>query len=260
MSKLNLQRPLRFALTPHDQIFFLHIPKTAGTSLNEVLSRRVHVDDWFTPTPNENKLSLEQVAERLVKAKLVHGHHDYRLKFSMRRPVVITFLRHPHKRILSTYLFLDRTDPQTMHRQMKSVDPEHDANEDISIESYIRLPHFYNTQTRMIGGFERAEMKTIPDDVLLQVAQVHLDAMPFFGITERFDDSIRLMNYVFGWPNNVNPPRLNVNPASQNQPLTPETEQALEETNRIDTALYTLANEMFERRFQQMLRETSAQS
>lgn len=255
MSKLNLERPLRFPLRPHDQLFFLHIPKTAGTSLTDVLSRRINVDDWFSPS--EIKLSPQKMAQRLAEAKLIRGHHDYRLKFSMRRPVVISFLRNPHKRALSNYQHLDRNGRETMHRQLLFVDPERDVEQDISLEDFLRVPHSFNKHTRMIGGFDLDEMKSLPETVLLQTAQAHLEMMPFFGITERFDESVQLLNYVFGWPNNVSSPQLNVKPEGQKHIISPEAEKALEETNRLDTALYKIAEDLFEARFQQMLRETS---
>jgi hypothetical protein len=255
LSKLNLQRPLRFPLRPIDQLFFLHIPETAGTRLTDILAHHITVDEWLSLT--ETRLTPEKMAERLTEARLIHGHHDYRLKFSMRRPVVITFLRQPCKRAFSNYQHLNNAERQHIYLRMSELDPEHDVEQNISLEYYLRVPDSYNKQTRMIGGFDSDEMKSLSENVLLQTTQAHLEMMPFFGIEERFDDSIRLLNYVFGWANNASAPQLNIKPESQQHVIPPEAETALEETNRLDTALYKIAEDLFEARFQQMLRETS---
>lgn len=252
------KRPLRFPLRNHDQLFFLHVPKTAGTTLVDAVVKHFPYDRIVSYGTDEGDFKLntqdKDVRERLEKARFIRAHEGYNFIQYLYHPVVITFLRHPHKRSISNYLHMQRNDAQRILRQVNEYWPERNQTEPVGIIEYLRLPHSTNKMVRMIGGFTTKESTTVDGEVMLEVAMSHLDSIPFFGLTERFDESLTLMDYVFNWKH-VSYKTLNTVPESQKVEITPEVQQALEETNRLDMRLYEFAHTLLTQRLEQMQQE-----
>ena len=160
--------------------FFVHIPKTAGTSFRTAAERYFGAErvvyDYGADSPvtsecvrrflyeieNEDKSGLYRHWQAL-NAALVAGHMSVpRFLDHVGLGKVMTFVREPLERTFSEYLHFSR---EQRYRG--------------SFRDFYRSGQI-NRQYRMTGG-------------------IPLRALGFVGITERYDDSLRLLNAHFGW-------------------------------------------------------------
>src|SRR5687767_786465 len=131
------QRLLRHPLRKGDQIFFLHIPKTAGTSLIKVLQTQVEPEVLFSLAVSPDMTTQEEIA-LIQKARVVRAHRTYDfLKYFTRRPYVITMLRHPVDRVISNYAHLSRLQPARLLQMVQGANPTRDDSP-VSLEEYLR--------------------------------------------------------------------------------------------------------------------------
>ena len=88
-------------------LFFLHIPKTAGTSLRELLSCRFAPADILALDRRGAHEHPSQQLETISRYRFVHGHVPYALvdRFP-RRPFVVTLLRDPIDRAVSAFHYM----------------------------------------------------------------------------------------------------------------------------------------------------------
>jgi len=261
----------KIKLSYDDILYFLHIPKNSGTSFIDV------IDNYF---PNESickghdwEQLLPNLSQDISKFKLIRGHFGYGIYHSLpKKPIYITMLRDPIDRTISDYqqsiltpdmgaetsyfkesVLLDLvtskdkkwrfTNNQTKHIVI-DLDPSHlknstDKNE-IDKFSRFLVPEFISP--------------TIPDNKLLELAKKRLSKFAFVGITERFEESLFLLCYTFGWKPVRYIPKLNVSlnkKTKDNISLT--TLEAIKDCTKLDSQLYQFALELFESRFSQMI-------
>lgn len=160
--------------------FFVHIPKTAGTSFRTAAERHFGADkvvyDYGSHSPvtsaciqrflyaadSEDKPGLYRHWDESSPA-LVAGHKAVaRFVDHVGLPRVLTFLREPLARSFSEYLHYCR-------------DQRHQGS---FREFFLKRPQ--NQQKRMCS-------------------KLPFQSLGFVGITERYDDSLRLLNAHFGW-------------------------------------------------------------
>lgn len=240
-------RPLKFELRAHDLLYFLHIPKTAGMSLLSVLGgyfdrdQICHLTWWAL---REKELGVGH--QKLSNIRLVSGHFGYELyRHLPRTPIYITMLRNP----------VDRTLSQYAHHQCRENFPNHPelVLDDLSLTEFITghryAPSVFNPQTRRIARHNNVTPQETPDDILLEMAKNHLDEFAFFGIKERFRDSIELLCYTFGWrlPRSIPIENTSLNPISRTD-ISSETIGLIEERTKLDSELYRFAMELFQNR------------
>jgi hypothetical protein len=88
-----------------DKYYFLHVTKTAGTSLKRLLIDQFHSSEIF---PAETDVQFANIkVENIPNYRLYMGHHGYRFieYFIPRRPKMITILRDPIERIISSFYY-----------------------------------------------------------------------------------------------------------------------------------------------------------
>lgn len=217
-------------------IIYLHIPKTGGTSVNEIFKRAfgsqfVHVpmlaDGRVALSPQETQTLVEQHAT----AKAMGGHP---LRFPM-PPVpnltyeYVTVLRDPIERLVSFYFY---------ERRIYQADPKHRSK--LKLMDFIEAlkPYDYGkSQCRWLDASQDAERAK---DVLRQFAAV--------GTTENFNGWLMLMRAKLGLPlTALIQPRLNTTkhkPAREY--FDAVTWPQVEEMLATDIAVYTFAQELFQ--------------
>ncbi len=194
-----MQKSYPEQLQPEDVLFFLHIPKTAGTSLTQELTRNWRKD--LILTPEQLNTAKAQPRERLAKAKFIYGHFS-RAVCRRRLPnpptFTITFLRDPTDHYLSLYHHLQR-DPNfayTTRITLGDRDLSHRITElarSHSLQQFMAEPEshlFSNFQSKyLVRGMrfqpdvsERPELKALAKKCLLELGA--------FGITSRYEDSL----------------------------------------------------------------------
>lgn len=209
-------------------LFFVHVPKTAGTSLRLGLSDTLGADriayDYGDGNPHttpivQQHIHDEQDAWAFFKAAesagvaLVAGHVSvsrFVLGYGIRNTII--FLRNPLQRMASEHLHWVR------HKNYKG-----------SFKEFFQARHRQDKQLKALGG-------------------APLEALGFFGLTERYSESLRLLNAITG---------LNIPPREDNKfrssfaslhELSAHEVKALRTLNKMDIRLYTAAQGLFEQR------------
>ncbi len=240
-----------------DFVFFLHIPKTAGTSVTNALQAAFPKDHTLTPYQVNNV--RKHPREIYLHAELLYGHftHDVYGKRLPRQPnFIFTFLRDPVQHYVSLYfhLKLDPTFTYTtrLTEEKSFAEDIHAFARDNSIEDFLRSPNshlFDNFQTRYLVRGLSSDFVGNSDTQLLPIAQRLLLDLPCFGLTERFDESLVLLESVMGLAGNL---RLHRDNKSRNRPenfaLTADTMAEIQSRTAADSALYAVASSAFDAR------------
>jgi len=254
----------RHELKDDEQLCFVHIPKSGGTSFDAVLRHMFGRDRVFTVPwqffVHDSTLVLNKPKD-LTRYKALTGH-VYFDEFSKlaKRPVYATFLRDPIERALSQYSQCRRDPNYRNYERMQSM----------SIEEYLGTPGFFgavtNVSTRMLSVQFDAPIHSLNDlsiasrktgsNPSLDLAKEHLRECAFFGLTERFQDSVNLFAYIFRLPPMREIPKLRAAPKrSDRTQLSSQALDRLYELNQDDIELYAYAQELFEDRYTRMREE-----
>jgi hypothetical protein len=239
---------------PAPLLLFVHIPKTAGTTLSTVLRmnaprpRSRGLTNVFKGSGGVSTTLIERLRDGhvrdLTRVMLLQGHvplgvRDYLQSYlpDGRELRCFTFLREPVDRTLSHYFSI-----RGLQRPYKLAPLGDDATlEDAVAAGYIHD----NLQTRMLSGL--SEPFGPVDDEMLERAKHNLrEGLVFFGLTERFDESLvlarlrlGLRTILYGSSGRVNADR----PRGDDVPA--GLRRAAEQSNRYDTQLYRYAEELF---------------
>ncbi len=238
--------------------YFLHIPKTAGTTFMAALDRQFYAERVCPAKLWRDLLRISST--ELSRFRLFRGHFYNLLPPYLDRPVrTLTFLRDPIERALSHYAHVVREPGHYFHKHALKLG---------SLEAFIADPRtrpmISNFQTRSLAlpfdirvnaarfGDEQLEALALErqietwmprpadEEALLQTALTRLNGMAFVGLVERFDDSLLQLDRVSGWSlRETAGTRLNQSPQRiARAALDPATLAALEQANRLDLALY----------------------
>ena len=236
--RANLRRH-RSGTVGREALIFLHIPKTAGTTLNRIIEWQYSPLAIFTMDPHRIRATAERF-KRLPEARrrrlqVVRGHLFYGIhEFLPQGATYITMLREPVARLLSSYYFVLRRPLNPLHRKLKK--------ERLGVEDCIRLfPDRNNTQCRFISGVKDT---AIADERLLDMAKENLTkSFSVVGICERFEESLILISKTFGWAISAYE---NHKVAKTRPMVEPKLVDIVSEHNRLDVELYEFGKKLFE--------------
>jgi Sulfotransferase family len=208
-------------------VVFVHIPKTAGTTLGRILMRhygREHVRRVANGArdPAACRADIAEIVRAAdPRIRAIRGH----IPMDACAPLgddatYVTMLRDPVERSLSQYFHLFAKRPR-----------------DLPLERYVAEGHLVdNRQVRMLAGAHPPPGATT--EAMLDAALENLERFAVVGLSERFDESVALVGEALGIddtsyePARVNeqrPPREAVSPAAL---------ALVEERNALDRRLY----------------------
>ncbi len=238
------------------QLFLVHIPKTAGTTLGSLLLHRygdrylrvdmsgVHVqaaadglEVFRHRADGAERIDRFELPEGLEAAS---GHVPAGL-LDLLPPAerYVTILRDPVERTLSQYYHLLGRRAAWRHEWLPAPTPELRLSEAIGDRSYI--PD--NLQTRMLCGIASVE-QPLPADALDRAKVELRTRFSHVGTAERFEELAALLNLDLGWPTVV-VERSRVNAARPRGVDVPAEEVHLaEEANALDRELYAEAGRL----------------
>lgn len=231
--------------------FFLHIPKTAGTTLGEVLAANYPPESILDVYEQAGFQRVRDLTNADVETlRLIQGHmfiHDYEAFFSGTLPLsAITFLRSPAARVVSEYHFLKSWPQQHLYPLMNE--------NNISLEEFVASEHpklrhhGKNLMTKSLCGAK-------PDDTeeaMLERAWHNLsERFTCFGLVERFDESLLLLKDALGL-STIFYDRRNVNKKRTSLAELPEeTLSLIDEHNQLDLELYSRAGKLLDDKISQ---------
>jgi len=259
-------------LEKDDILYYLHIPKTAGTSLITILDGcfakekvlRLHAWKFLLP-----KMPLD-----FSKYRFVRGHYGYGFyRLLPKKPIYLTVLRDPKDIIVSSYKMIQRQ-PEEAKRysipQEKTIselitDPKIEGLNDtqthwlavdldvLSLSKDMDLTQLADFQPEEHSYFKNPD---ISDEKLLETAKEHLSEFAWVGITEKFEESLFLLHYTFDWKPIHNTVKKNVAPHNaQKDDLTDEALEKISQWTKLDNELYRYGNELFESRYSKMVED-----
>jgi hypothetical protein len=236
-------------------LLFLHLPKTGGAAFTGALGNRFAAGDclelYFGPAPDLSEVD---------RFRYLSGHFDASfIERFERPPYVITLLRDPIARALSTYSYtrsfpadykLPETPrlPRARDREASAVTrewwrlaPQYDLGELISHAPEVAREILGNRQARALCACS-------PGDERLTDAINALERCDFVGLTERLDESLDWLARRLGWRELHPLPRSNVSGTRvRPEEIDPETLETLARLTEVDRGLYQHAVERFER-------------
>lgn len=220
-------------------LLFLHIPKTAGSTLRHIIERQYPPDAILIqhqPTIQQAVGALPQgSADRL---QVVMGHLWFGAHALLPRPATyLTVLRDPIDRIISHYYFVQRDPEHHLHQIVQGM----------SLEEYVTSgcsTEIYNDQTRLLAGGAPVDTGQPSSEILATAKQNLARHFAVVGLTEEFDRSLILMKRRFGWRSPFYLKK-NVTRHPTKAKIPPATLRVIEQHNQLDMALYRDAQARF---------------
>jgi hypothetical protein len=233
----------------HEPFFFLHIPRTAGTTLNSILKNAfppeailsIYNKDEYEKNRYQSLEFLKSIT--LIIGHLLLGNTNPPTFYGM--PVrVFTFLREPIARLASEYDFLRSWEANHLYAFINE--------NNVSFREYIRSKErrlFYrgkNFMTRCISGRNFMD-EPYPKEALEYAKETLEKSFTFFGIQERFFESLVMLADILGLDNILHEKR-NALKEEARTCLDEEDIALARQTNVADIALYEFALELFDKR------------
>jgi hypothetical protein len=198
-------------------IAFIHLPRTAGSSLTTALVRRFGAD--VARVKSAGPVSQEDAEAIPDGARIICGHMNYGLH--QHRPVrYATVLRDPVQRYLSQF-------------RLNRIQRQREGLADMPLREFAGRLKFHNLQTSMLAGTHLLTNGSLFD---AHLAQRHLERFAFVG----FFDELGAFTAAMGAEDLPH-----VNRTEDPLELDEETLELVRQANRIDIGLYAWARERF---------------
>jgi len=232
---------------PQKPVVFLHLPKTAGSSLRDHI--KANLNHGFMHYSKESWKALIR-SKDMRSYDFFAGHFNYGFhKLLEKRRVCdmrqITMLRNPIERVISAYYY---------HGISKSW-------EDCIKSGKGLCGEYENDMVKRLSGLAPANgydsrklNKLIPygstSRYHLEHAKINLHKLSAIGIVEYFEESLQCFNAIFGWEGS-NPIRVNDSRDMRNyqRPATLDMDPGIialiYDYNRMDMELYNYAVRLF---------------
>lgn len=221
---------------------FLHIPKTAGTTIHRIAYRQYASKDCYivgSRNQNEDDFKCLSPTQRSSYA-YIGGHFSYGFHRRIDSPCLyFTMLRDPSDLAISLYHYVLRYEMHPLHEEMLS--------RKISFERWLGFYYQDNFLLRHLLGVETEDPLTIAD--LNHATALLVENFATFGLVSRFDESLLLIHDALGWQAPPFYVSKNVYHRSGDQTvLTDEANTLMQERHSLSFDLLTFANGLFDSR------------
>jgi FkbM family methyltransferase len=244
-----------------EPLAFIHIMKCSGTSFENYLTTcsqfKGRCSCFTGVNPQGEADDVSSYLNSNASSPFVFGHIPYAgYERSLPNALFATFLRDPVQRTISHYKSWH--DPKNFHPE----DPHYIAatqetkvalmfSQKATLEEFIKTDNSIiraealgNIQTMMLSSRENVSL-----DVHLESAKENLAKCVFFGLTEKFEESISIFQSIF-----LDAPAYALKPTHENRSrvevsnISSETMDIIREQVSYDILLYEYAKSLFEER------------
>jgi len=247
---------------------FVHIPKTAGTTLYSYLDTKFLPQQVF---PADRAVwhtdgMLRMNPQDLDEFRALRGHlyaQQLGQFFQATRKTIVPFtvLRHPEAQLLSEYNMLCN-DPNASAYRDETVT-------DLTFDQFLEQPRFPRLFTerpdlalRMCRNRQSAHLLLqtednpflIPERDWFGLLTEQLEGYLLVGLHERLDQTVQLLAFLLGWHGQPTLPVLNKARCKAPE-ISGRQRQRLQELNAIDFQLYEWARARFQRQYVAMLEQ-----
>ncbi len=222
-------------------VIFLHLPKVGGSTLGTLL-------DWQYGHGNVCTVSLHRKipefkalpVEERARLKCLSGQFGFGIhKWIPGESTYITLLRHPVKRLISSYYYINvRKTRMGLPESGRTI--EHALLDDLQTRYQLSF---------IVGGDDVQQIieSPLPPNALEIAKQNIENHFSVVGLTERFDESLLLMKRALGWKRVWFYARKNVNRARASMDEIPsQTLKLIEQKCEAELELYEYAQKQFD--------------
>jgi hypothetical protein len=222
-------------------VIFLHVPKTAGTTLNRLIEWEYPLLQIYSVDPvlfNWSYKHLRNLSPaRLQRFRMFKGHMQFGLhEILPQRATYITVLRDPVDRVISAFYFMRNYKLHPLYWKLR--------RENWSLEDFVHRSLRTNVQSKIVAGAEYESVCTA--EIAAQAIEHVKQDFSIVGLSERFEESLALMKLRFGWKlesySSFNVTR--ARPKKLDLPAA--TLDLIAEKNAFDVALYAAASKKFD--------------
>lgn len=231
-------------------LIFLHIPKTAGSTLGYPMHRQYPRESIFLIDGNYPEKSVQKFLSLPIEERnqysCISGHIPFGLHQHISQDVhYVTILRDPVERLISLYHHILHEETHYLYQAVTS--------EQMTLLDFVssRLStELCNDQTRRISGLGEWNQKTDQtrvDEHVFQKALENIETFfPVIGLTEMFDHSLLLMKDAFSWKNVFYSRRKVAKSRPSQAEIHSEVINVIKKRNRYDILLYHYAQQRLE--------------
>ena len=236
-------------------VVFLHLQKTAGTSIinvarqfygndNVISHGNYYLDDNGLLITADKFAQPEYMESRFGNISFISGHfgYDFAKQFMVNR-YSFTFLRDPIERLLSFYYFCKTRNPEQF--------VTYELAQHLPLDEFLKLgfthpvikAHIWNHQVSLLAdGWGASSNLTLKDDELLELAMRHLNEFSYVGFTETFEKDQKNILKDIGITIPVGNHKCNTNPERPLfEGLPQSSKNLLLELTKLDRVLYEKA-------------------
>ena len=233
--------PHRAPLRRKKQSSFLHLPKTAGTTVNRLIEWEYRLTEMYSIDPVLFEWSAAHLRklspQRLRRIRIFKGHMLYGLHEVLPQPATyITVLRDPVDRVISSYYFMRSYKLHPLYWKLR--------RENWSLEDFVRKTRRDNVQSKIVAGADYAPPCT--REVADQARHNLRHHFSVVGLSERLEESLALMKLRFGWKLNSYSSFNVTRSRPKKRDLPQATLDLIHQKNAFDVELYECGREIFE--------------
>jgi hypothetical protein len=224
-----------------ESIIFLHLPKTAGTTVNRLIEWEYRLSEMYSIDPVLFEWSAAHLRklppERLKKIRMFKGHLAFGLHEVLPQPATyITVLRDPVDRVISAYYFMRSYKLHPFYWKLR--------RQKWTFEDYVRNSRRDNVQSKIVAGAKYLEPCTRE---IVEKAKYNLQHhFSVVGLSARLEESLALMKLRFGWKLSFYS-SFNITRSRPKKRDLPETTlDLIRQRNAFDMELYECGREIFE--------------
>ena len=224
-----------------EAVIFLHVPKTAGTTLNRLIEWEYDLFQMYSVDPVFFRWSAAHLRklskERLRKIRVFKGHMLFGLHEILPQPATyITVLRDPIERTLSAFYFMRSYKLHPLYWKFR--------RENWTLEDFVRRLPRENVQCKIVAGAVYEEPCTAE---IFEQAKHNLDHhFSVVGLSERFEETLALMKLRFGWKLKSYTSFNITRPRPKKHDLPQSTLGLITEKNSFDVMFYDYAARLFQ--------------